>query len=243
MLNAKQLLIMSSLFSLAIGLVGCAKPIPTNLINKLEEKISRNTDEGQKDKFNIGFVTIFDANTEKTKSFVRETQEGKETGITTGIKGESASEIRELTSVSVLGLSGIKINDIEYNSCKYITVNNQREPSKDLSKLICETNKNSNAKLLPPDTLDKELVSELSKVGGIDNIGFLLFNDYKTGKTKLFLGSDNYVVPDVNFPLPKSTMTSLNAWSMVTYKQNPCKTCKVNSSGVEECVYVKDQTC
>ncbi|MBP7953864.1 MAG: hypothetical protein KAZ14_01700 [Nitrosomonas sp.] len=250
MFNVKRWFIKVPCLLLTLGLISCSKPIPINLVEKLEKPSTTNT--------KIGFVTLFDSDKEQANFLSRETKtencndpkDCKEVENTFSIKGENAKEIREVSAVSVLGLSGIKINDTEYNSCKYISIDNQNHP--DLSELICKINEdkdvkqttsNSN-KVAKPIEIEKELFDELSKSGGINNLGFAVLNDYMTGEGKLVIANKNYVNLDVSFPLPQSSITSLNAWTVVTYRQNPCKQCKVSTgTGKEECVYIRDQDC
>lgn len=248
MLCTVRLFVMISFFSLTLVLIGCSKPVPIDLVEKLEKPNTTNT--------KIGFVTLFDSNNEQVKFLSRESEKEnckdpnkcKEVENTYSIKGENAKEIKEVSAVSVLGLAGIKINDTEYNSCTYISIDNQSHP--DLSELICRVNDKNDAnqvasdKVVRPLQIEKELFDELSKAGGIDNLGFAVLNDYMTGEGKLVIANKNYVNPDVSFPLPKSSITSLNAWTVVTYRQNPCKQCKVSTgTGKEECVYIRDQDC
>lgn len=244
MLNIKQWLITLLCLSLTFVLMSCSKPVPINLVERLERPDTTNT--------KIGFVTLFDSDSEQVKFLLRETEAEnckdpkncKEVEETLYIKGENAKEIREVSAVSVLGLSGIKINDTEYNSCKYISIDNQNHP--DLSELICkmDVKQTTSTKVAKPIEIEKELFDELSKSGGINNLGFVVLNDYMTGEGKLVIANENYVNLDVSFPLPQSSITSLNAWTVVTYRQNPCKQCKVSTgTGTEKCVYVRDQDC
>ncbi|MBX3617284.1 hypothetical protein [Nitrosomonas sp.] len=252
------------LFGLVLGLASCSsKPVPTDLVSKIENKLK---EDSGKD-FNLGFVTLFDSDNKKTKFLARESEPDKEVEneffirpkeIYENALKDNASEIRELSTITVLGLSGVKINGTIYDYCKYITVDNQSRP--DLSELICKFNEKqekekTNLSTNTLQVLDSQFVKELSKVSDIENIGLVVLNDYKTGQPQLFLGKDNYFSPEikVNFPLrldsgtkekedEKMTITSLNTWTVITYKQNPCKSCGI-SGGSGDCTHVKDSSC
>ena len=257
------------LFVLTFGLASCTKPIPTDLVLRIEEALNKDNSnpENPKKDFNLGFVTLFDSDNKETKFLSRESQEGKEVenifslnpkGIYENALKDNASEIKELSTISVLGLSGIKINGTTYDSCKYITIDNQSQP--DLSELICKITGDQEKEQASLNTkalkvLDPKFVKELGEVSGIKNIGFVVLNDYKTGQPEIFLGKDNYVSPEVkvSFPLllandiedeekKKMTIVSLNTWTVVTYRQNPCKSC-ASGGGTGECTYVKDSSC
>lgn len=252
----------------ALGLAGCSsKPIPTDLISRIEKKVTDIDSGNLKDKFNLGFVTLFDSENKEIKFLARESEINKEVqntfslnpkGISENALKDNASEIRELSTISVLGLSGIKINDSVYDSCKYISIDNQSRD--DLSELICKITGNQEKEQANSDTkalavLDPQFVKELGEIAGIKNIGFVVLNDYKTGQPKIFLGKDSYINPEdkISFPLllardtndkegKKMTITSLNTWTVVTYRQNPCKVCS-SSGGTADCTYVRDSSC
>ncbi|MBL8501187.1 MAG: hypothetical protein LZF63_09530 [Nitrosomonas sp.] len=247
------------LSSLTLSLVGCAKPVPKALVSNIEKQLSEHSNK----EFNLGFVTLFDSDNKKTKFLARESEPDKEVEnefflrpkeINENALTDSASEIKELSTITVLGLSGIKVNDTIYDYCKYITIDNQNHP--DLAELVCKTDENqekekANLSIKNLKVLDPRFVKELSDVAEIKNIGLVVLNDYKTGQPELFLAKDNYVGLDakVNFPLllardtkEKMTITSLNTWTVVTYRQNPCKTC-TTSGGTGECTRVKDSSC
>ena len=257
------------LFILSLGLVSCSKPVPTNLVSEIEKLEDLKTP-------NLGFVALFDSDMKETKFLTRESEKCKkekddkrkecietETSFDIEIKGstlkDNASEIKELSTISVLGLSGIRIKDMTYNSCKYITIDNQTQP--DLAELICKVDENQekaeanfNTKTLK--VLDKTIVEKLGKAAGIEskNIGLVVLNDYKTGQAKPFLVKDDYFSPqEAVFPLifsedpndkekNKITITSLNTWTVITYRQNPCRSCTV-SGGKLQCIYIKDSSC
>ena len=261
MLN--RLFYVIALSMLALNLVGCTKPVvPTDLVSKIEQKLT----EHSKENFNLGFVALFDSDNKKTTFLARESQPDKEVEnefylrpkkIYENALEDNASEIKELSNITVLGLSGVKIKDSLYDYCKYITVDNQNRP--DLVELICKLDENqeqekANLSLKSLKVLDPKFVTALGEIAEIDNIGLVVFNDYKTGQPKLFLGKDNYFTPEVtvSFPLllakdtkekdEKMTITSLNTWTVITYRKNPCKSCTI-SGGKVECTYVKDSSC
>ncbi len=263
------------LFVLTLGLVSCSKPVPINLVSEIEKLEDLKTP-------NLGFVTLFDSDMKETKFLTRESEKCKkekddkdnkdnkdkecietETSFDIEINGsalkDNASEIKELTTITVLGLSEVRMKDMTYNSCKYITIDNQTQP--DLSELICKVDENKeklqtnfNTKTLK--VLDKTLVEKLGKAAGIEskNIGLVVLNDYKTGRAEPFLGKDGYFSPqEVGSPLlfaidpndnekKKITISSLNTWTVITYRQNPCRSCTV-SGGKLTCIYVKDSSC
>jgi len=257
------------LFVLILGLVSCSKPVPKSLVSEIEKLEDLKTP-------NLGFVTLFDSDMKATKFLARESEKCEkekddksrkciETGTTFDIEIEgsalkdNASEIKELSTITILGLSEIRIKDMTYNSCKYITVDNQIQP--DLSELICKidgsrekTPANFNTKTLK--VLDKTLVEKLGEAAGIEskNIELVVLNDYKTGQAEVFLGRDNYFSPqEVSFPplfavdpndkeKKEITISSLNTWAVITYRQNPCRSCTV-SGGKLECIYIKDDSC
>lgn len=269
MLN--RFILTMSLFVIIFGLVSCSKPVPIDLVAKIEKKLE--DDEAlnpNKIKLNLGFVTLFDSNENETEFLTRGSQEcenKKERCIETesysdlkiydSVLNDNASDIKELSTISVLGLSGIKINDKIYDACKYFTVDNQIQS--DLSGLICKVENHEkeqtsiNVKTLK--VLDKELVEELGKVADVESIELVVLNDYKSGRAEFFLGKDNYVsfnpkeisifpplfVKDIS-DKEKKTITSLNSWTVITYRQNPCKSC-TESGGKVVCVRIKDDSC
>ncbi|MBS0587326.1 hypothetical protein [Nitrosomonas sp.] len=248
---------------LTLNLVGCAKPVPKDLVSTIEQQLNKHSEK----EFNLGFVTLFDSDNKKTKFLARESEPDKEVEnefflrpkeINENTLKDSASEIKELSTITVLGLSGIKVNDTTYDYCKYITIDNQSHP--DLAELVCKINENqekekNDLSIKNLKVLDPKFVKELSEVAKIKNIGLIVLNDYKTGQPELFLAKDNYVSPDVkvDFPLllardakeknnEKMTITSLNTWTVITYRQNPCKSC-ATSGGTGDCTRVKDSSC
>jgi len=249
------------LSSLTLSLVGCAKPVPKDLVSKIEKQLNENSEK----EFNLGFVTLFDSDNKKTKFLARESEPDKEVEnefflrpkeINENALTDSASEIKELSTITVLGLSGIKINNTTYDYCKYITIDNQNHP--DLTKFVCKIDENqekekpNHSSIKNLTALDPTFIKELGEVAEIKSIGLVVLNDYKTGQPELFLANDNYVSLDTekdNFPLllardtkEKMTITSLNTWTVVTYRQNPCKAC-TTSGGTGECTRVKDSSC
>ncbi|MBS0300137.1 MAG: hypothetical protein JSR32_09470 [Proteobacteria bacterium] len=252
------------LFILLLGLVSCAKYVPSALVSDIESELNK---DNSKKNFNLGFVTLFDSDNKKTKFLARESEPEKEVEnefflrpkeINENALTDNASEIKELSTITVLGLSRIKVNDTIYDYCKYIIIDNQSHP--DVAELVCKIDENqekekANLSIKNLKVLDPKFVKELSEVAEIKNIGFVVFNDYKTGQPELFLAKDNYVSPNVkvNFPWPlprntekknneKMTITSLNTWTVITYRQNPCKSC-TTSGGTGECTHVKDSSC
>ena len=248
MLN--RLFYVIALSMLALNLVGCTKPVvPTDLVSKIEQKLTEHS--------NLGFVALFDSDNKKTTFLARESQPDKEVEnefylrpkkIYENALEDNASEIKELSNITVLGLSGVKIKDSLYDYCKYITVDNQNRP--DLAELICKLDENqeqekANLSLKSLKVLDPKFVTALGEIAEIDNIGLVVFNDYKTGQPKLFLGKDNYFTPEVtvSFPLLLAKDTKEKDEKMtITYRKNPCKSCTI-SGGKVECTYVKDSSC
>lgn len=267
MLSVNRSLFMICLFVITSILIGCAK-VPADLALKIEDEIKKSNPEDLEDKFNLGLVTLFDSDNKEAKFFARElkleketekdTKTEKETGVEFGFNAisnnalgdEVATAIKEVSSISILGLSEIVINNVVYNSCQYISIDNQN--GSDLSRLICPVNRNQEKErphLATNKVLDKHIVDELIKISGVEKIKFVVFNDYKTGRAEFFLANSDYFSPEVSFPLfltkdPKNNpkeITNLNTWTVITYRQNPCKQCKV-VAGKLECEYFKDKS-
>lgn len=243
-------------------LIGCSK-VPSNFALKIEDEINKSSSDNLEDKFNLGLVMLFDSENKEARFFARELTLEKETEKETGAKfgstvisnnaleEEVATAIREVSSVSILGFSEIVINDVIYNSCQYLTVNNQE--GEDLSRLICPISKNQEkerSQLATNKILSKDIVNELREFSGVEKIKFVIFNDYKSGKTEFFLANPDYFSPETSFPLsltkdPKNNpqkITNWNNWNIITYRQNPCKVCRVEG-GKLICDYYKDKSC
>lgn len=249
-------------------LIGCSK-VPSNFALKIEDEINKSIPDNLEDKFNLGLVMLFDSDNKEARFFARELTLEKETEKGTHMEKEAearfgyniisnnvleeevAAAIREVSSVSILGLSEIVINDVVYNSCQYITVNNQK--GADLSRLICPNSKNQEKErphLVINKVLNKDIVSELREFSGVEKIKFVVFYDYKTGQTEFFLASPDYFSPEISFPLsltkdPKENpqkITNWNNWNVIIYRQNPCKLCW-EEGGKTKCEYYKNKSC
>jgi len=222
MLNAKQLMILITLFSLAIGVAGCAKKLPIELTTELE-KIT-GPDINGKD-FRIGIIPLIDSKNGQAKFFMHEENFFK--GFFD--KPLPASEIVDITTVSVVGVSGIKVNEIEYKFCNYINVASIKNDP--INSLICKNNEFRHAGLPVLEEaseipiIPKELAGRIAKVGGIEDLGFLVLTDIVTGETKL-LRQENYVSLPVSLPQQIDTLISSNSWNVTTYWKNPCCQCK-----------------
>jgi len=222
MFNVKRWIILTMLFLLVLSIVGCSnKNIPDQISNELEEIT----------KFSIGFVALVDSDTGKTE-FLKNS-EAKSDYVKSP---QPASEIRKITSVSIVGVSGVKIEDESYNSCNYISFDNHRE-------LICANNENQEHQLSPNITdISADLASKLGKAGEINNIGFLVLTDFRTGQTKLLKNKD-YISLPANLSHPISAIKSSSSWTMIYYKKNPCYMLVDRGGGKLEWVFYPDKNC
>ena len=208
------------LLLLVFGIAGCSKNIPDQLSDELE-KISD---------FRIGFIALVDSDTGKTE-FLKNSKADAEYAKFP----QPASEIRKITSVSVVGVSGIRIEDTSYNSCNYISFDNHRE-------LICANNENQEHQPSPNITdMSADLASKLGKAGEIDNIGFLVVTDFKTGQTKLLKNKD-YISLPANLPQSISAIKSSSSWNMISFKKNPCYKLVDRGGGKWELLFYPDKT-
>jgi len=220
MFNVKQWIIIIMLLLLVFGIAGCSKNIPDQLSDELE-KISD---------FRIGFIALVDSDTGKTE-FLKNSKADAEYAKFP----QPASEIRKITSVSVVGVSGIRIEDTSYNSCNYISFDNHRE-------LICANNENQEHQPSPNITdMSADLASKLGKAGEIDNIGFLVVTDFKTGQTKLLKNKD-YISLPANLPQSISAIKSSSSWNMISFKKNPCYKLVDRGGGKWELLFYPDKT-
>ncbi len=222
MFNVKRWIIIIMVLLLVFGITGCSKNIPDKLSNELE-KISD---------FRIGFIALIDSETGQIE-FLKNTKAEAESAKFP----QPASEIRKITSVSVVGVSGIKIGDTSYNSCNYISFDDHRE-------LICANNEHQEHQSSQniPD-ISADLAMKLGKAGEINNIGFLVLTDFITGQTKLLRNKD-YISLPANLPQSISAIKSSSSWSMISFKKNPCYKLVMNAAGRWELVFYPHQnTC
>ncbi|MER0217507.1 MAG: hypothetical protein DU481_15400 [Nitrosomonas sp.] len=138
---------------------------------------------------------------------------------------EKVTEINDITPISVIGVSGITIGKKTYESCNYVSY---AEKTKLQTKLICKRGANQPSPEDPVDTtiesFPTELATDIENASGINNVGFLLFSNYKTGELKIVKNKD-YIVFDGH--LPNQSVSAINngiSWSVTTYKRNPCCT-------------------
>lgn len=215
--NLKQPFVIFLLF-LVFVLTGCethkirdtypsnlfSKDLPIELANELE-KISN---------VNFGFVVLIDS-TNGQKRYLKHVDADSYRVV----GPEAASEISNIASVSITGVSGIEIQGAKFNSCNYISINGQIE-------LICLKNENQEPRAIANLVTDiallpSELASRLEKAAEMSNIGFLVLVDIVTGKAKL-LKRENYVSLSASLPQSISGIVSGSAWNVTTYKKNPC---------------------
>lgn len=221
MLNVKRLMILIALFLLVVGVVGCSKKLPIELTNELEKIIG--PDINGKD-FRIGIIPLIDSKNGQTKIFMHEENFFK------GLFDEPipASKIVDITTVSVVGVSGIKVNGMEYKFCNNVKIASSKYGTTDT--ILCKNNEFRHAGLpifeeaskIP--VLPQHLAGKLAKTGGIDELGFLVLNDIVTGETKL-LRQENYVSIPVNLSQQIDALVRSNSWNVTTYQQNPCCQC------------------
>lgn len=205
-------------------MTGCTNSLPIGLAHDLERASDTQ----------FGFVALIDSSTGQTK-YLRNANAGSSRFFD---KPQPASEITEVTTVSVVGVSGIA----GYQSCNYITINSPQVESTD-TRLICLDNENrkSNPQAFVRNTeipnLSEHLVNRLADAGNINNLGFFILTDIVTGKTRLFK-RENYIDLPVSSSLSVTEVKSNNAWSIVTFRLNPCSSCTTNSQGGLDCVYL-----
>ena len=81
----------------------------------------------------------------------------------------------------------------------------------------------------------------LGKAGEIDNIGFLVVTDFKTGQTKLLKNKD-YISLPANLPQSISAIKSSSSWNMISFKKNPCYKLVDRGGGKWELLFYPDKT-
>lgn len=222
MLKIRQITVIVMMLLLAFLLTGCANNLPRHVTDELE-KVS---------KAKIGFVTFIDSQSGLTKYLKNENATA---GVIQG--PQSASEIKKVTSISVVGIREIKIKDKIYQSCNLINVDGH-------TRLICkredQNDKPFAASILKIFQIPSELVSKLAEASGVDNIGFLVLTDIVSGETSI-LKHENYIDLPISLPLKpteKILISSNQTWSIVTYQQNPgCQW--VTTNGKTEYICVK----
>lgn len=223
MLKVRTELRLITLFLLILGITGCSNDLPIGLAHHLE----RASD------IKFGFVALIDSSTGQAK-YLRNANAGASKFFN---KSQPASEMTDVITVSVVGVSGIA----GYQSCNHITINNSLEKSTK-TRLVCRDNENRKSKLLDSEIapeipiISKDLFNRLADAGNINNLGFLILTDVITGKTKLFR-QENYVDLPVGFPLSVAEVKNNNTWSVVNFRLNPCSSCTTNSKGEHDCLY------
>lgn len=179
---------------------------------KLSKEISDELDEITG--VNSGFVVLIDS-INGQKKYLKHA----DIDLSRTIGPEAASEIRNIASVSITGVTGVEIQGVTFNACNYININGQIE-------LLCKRNENHELRTLPDFSADisllpAELAGKLEKAAEISNIGFLVLVDIVTGQAKL-LKRENYVSLSASLPQSISGIVSGSAWNITTYKKNPC---------------------
>lgn len=206
MIHIKHTATIVMMLLLALFITGCANNLPKKVTAELE-KISN---------AKIGFVTLIDGQSGLTKYLKNEDAAA---GVTHG--PQSASEIKRITSVSVVGIPEIKIKEDVYRFCNLINVDGH-------TRLICKSRDDQSSKSLATSPLKiikitGELVHKLAETSGIDNIGFLVLTDIVSGETSI-LKHENYIDVPISLPLLPTEgilISSNKTWSIVTYKKNP----------------------
>lgn len=130
----------------------------------------------------------------------------------------TASEIKNITSISVVGVSDFIVDGRTYPSCNYVNFDGR-------TILICKRGKNE-SKHDPVSQVDSFTVTQAEKIekaSGISNIGFLLFTNVLNGQSKLVKNED-YVSFENSFPQLISEIRNNTSWNVVTFKKNPCCT-------------------
>lgn len=201
MLTPKKLIVVMLLpFSLA--LMGFDAPpkdlakLPVELSDELEEIAG----------FRFSHVVFIDTLTGSNQLMVHVNAEQESESI--------VSEIKKITSVSVIGVSDINVHGRIYQSCNYIDFDGK-------TTLICD--KGSNPAVPDPQIEDfpGELAQKIEKSSGISNVGFMLLTHIQNGQTKL-VKHENYVSFHDKLPQPISDIKNRTIWSVVTLKKNPC---------------------
>lgn len=221
MLKARSWIIIMMFFLLTLGVTGCSDKLSIGLTHDLQ--IASDT--------KLGFVTLIDSRTGQAK-YLRSTNGGTSMFFN---EAQPASEITEVTTISVIGISGIAGSQ----SCNYITIDSRHVGSME-ERVICRRNnelRETNLQDSDIPTLPQKLMNRLAEAGDINNLGFLILTDAITGKTKLFMHKD-YTERPFKFPLSITEVRNNNSWSVITFKENPCRQCSVNSNGQEHCWYV-----
>lgn len=225
MFNVKRCIIQIMFLLSMLGIVGCSKNIPTQLSDELE-RISD---------FKVGFIALVDSDTGQTE-FLKNTN--AETGY---VKSpQPASELKKITTVSVVGVSGIKVGDTSYNSCNVISFHEDEGLQR---TTICANNENEEHQP-SPNILDisADLASKLGEAGKIKNVGFLVLTDFETGRSKLLKNKD-YISLPANLPQSISAIKSSSSWSTIYYKKNPCYMLVDKGGGKLEWVFYPDKNC
>jgi len=229
MLNIKQIRTIMAFLSLALVLAGCgeqqvkkieseikektsdlkqevlqkfaaSKKLPIDLSKELAEKIAG---------FRFTHIALIDS-LNGTENFMLHSDAEFDPNNST------ISEIRKITSVSVIGVSDVTVEGRTYQSCNYVNFDGK-------TVLICKRGDNPPT---PNDQVGIFSVTQAEKIeqaSGISNIGFLLFTDVHNGQTKL-VKNENYVSFENMLPQSISKIKNGASWSVVTYKKNPCCT-------------------
>jgi|GEM_PF-6122044 len=224
----KQLIITMAFFSLVFALTGCgeqqvkkieseikekasefkqevlqqfaaSKKLPIDLSEELVEKIAG---------FRFTHVALIDSLNGTENFMIHSDAEFV-------LNDPTISEIRNITSISVIGVSDVTVEGRTYQSCNYVNFEGK-------TILIC--NRGDNPSI--PDKVDSFSViyaEKIEKASGISNIGFLLFTNVQSGETKL-VKNENYVSFHNLLPQSISKIKNGTSWSVVTYKMNPCCT-------------------
>lgn len=176
--------------------------LPPELSRKLETKAG----------FKFSHVAFIDSETGENKFMIHNEFELS--------ANENVSEIRNITPISVIGVSGITIGNKTYELCSYASHAAQ-------TRLICKRGANQPSPEDPVDPIESfptEIATDIENASGISNVGFLLFSNYKTGEIKI-VRNENYI--SFHGHLPNKSVSAINngtSWSVTTYKQNPCCT-------------------
>ncbi|MBY0484335.1 hypothetical protein [Nitrosomonas sp.] len=182
--------------------------LATNFI-KLTPELSHKLEK--KAGFKFSQVILINSETGENKFMIHD-----EFGLSAN---ENVSEIRNITPISVVGVSGVEIDKKTYESCNYVSFDSE-------TRLICKRGADQPSPGDPTDPIESfptELATEIERASGINNVGFLLFSDYATGKLKI-VSSQNYISFHDQLPKSVSAINNGLSWSVTTYKQNPCCT-------------------
>lgn len=239
-MNIKQLVTIFLFYCLVFLFIGCAeqqketksdmKEFTKNFdesVNKIEESVEQGfldlathfiklTPElsqrlEKKAGFRFSQVAFINSETGENKFMIHD-----EFGLSAN---ENVSEIRNITPISVVGVSGVKIGNKTYESCNYVSFDAE-------TRLICKRGADQPSPGDPTDPIESfptELATEIERASGINNVGFLLFSDYATGKLKI-VSNQNYISFHGQLPKSVSAINNGLSWSVTTYKQNPCCT-------------------